>query len=132
MLGYADIYFADCFIQTLKYFPFYRQIMCGFSPTASHSELSVPDYEIEMKYDYWSSTKSDYGSTSFVESEIIGMESFHKLNIPLIHLKTKSEKDDQEEREYDRMIKQVKIVNEVVNMTKKKKKQKENFSLVKK
>ena len=106
--------------------------MCEFSPKTSHSTFLIPDYEIEMKYDYWSSTKSDYGSTSFVESEIIGMESFHKLNIPLIHLKTKSEKDDQEEREYDRMIKQVKIVNEVVNMTKKKKKQKENFSLVKK
>jgi len=45
-----------------------------------------------MKYDYWSSNKSDYGSTSFVEGEIIGMDSFHKLNIPLIHLKTKSEK----------------------------------------
>ena len=51
------------------------------------------------------STKSDYGSTSFVESEIIGMESFHKLNIPLIHLTTKFEKEDREEKESDRIIK---------------------------
>ncbi len=63
-----------------------------------------------MKYDYWtsdywSSDKSDHGFTSFVESEIIGMESFHKLNIPLIRLKTKSEKEDQEEKEYDYKIK---------------------------
>jgi len=108
VLGYADIFFADCFIQTLKFFPFYRQTMCVFSPKPSHSELLIPDYDIEMNdywYDYWSSTKSDYGSTSFVESEIIGMESFHKLNIPLIHLKTRSEKDDQEEKESDPIIK---------------------------
>ena len=105
MLGYADIFFADCFIHTLKYFPFYIQITCEFSPKPSHSALSVPDYDIEMKYDYWSSTKSDYSSTSFIECEIIGMESFHKLDIPLIHLKTKSEKEDQEEKESGRMLK---------------------------
>ncbi len=109
VLGYADIFFANCFIPTLKYFPFYRQIMCEFSPKPSNSALSVPDYDIEMNdywYDYWSSNKFDYGSTSFVESEIIGMESFHKLNIPLIHLKTRSEKDDQEEKkESDPIIK---------------------------
>lgn len=68
--------------------------MSEFSPKDSHSELSIPDYDIEMKYGYWSNTNSDYGCTSFVECEIIGMESFHKLNIPLIHLKTKSEKED--------------------------------------
>ena len=55
-----------------------------------------------MKYEYWPSTKSDYGSTSFVEGEIIGMESFHKVNIPFIHLKTRSEKDNQEEKEHGR------------------------------
>ena len=101
VLGYTDIFFADCFIHTLKFFPVFKQIMCNFSPKPSHSELLIPDYEIKMKYDYWSSTKSDYGSTSFVEGEISGMESFHKLDIPLIHLKTRSEKDDQEEKESD-------------------------------
>jgi len=58
-----------------------------------------------MKYDYWSNTNSGYGSTSFVECEIIGMESFHKLDIPLIHLKRRSEKRNQEEFESDRIIK---------------------------
>jgi hypothetical protein len=101
VLGYADIFFANCFIPTLKCFPVFKQIMCEFSPKSSHSILSIPDYDIKMKYDYWSSVKSDYGSTSFVESEIIGMESFHKLDIPLIHLKIISEKDDQEEKESD-------------------------------
>jgi len=61
--------------------------MCDFSPKLSHFAVSVPDYDIEMKYDSRPNIESDYGSTSFVESEIIGMESFHKLNIPLIHLK---------------------------------------------
>jgi len=42
---------------------------------------------------------------SFVEGEIIGMESFHKLNIPLIHLTTSSEKRNREEFESDRIIK---------------------------
>ena len=58
-----------------------------------------------MKYDYWSNTNSGYGSTSFVECEIIGMESFHKLDIPLIHLTTSSEKRNQETFESDRIIK---------------------------
>ena len=40
----------------------------------------------------------------FVECEIIGMESFHKLNIPLIHLKTRSEKDNQEEKESESQL----------------------------
>jgi len=101
VLGYADIFFADCFIQTLKYFPIYKQIMCEFSPKPSDSEHLIPDYEIKMKYDYWSRNVSDYDCTSFVEGEIIGMESFHELDIPLIHLKTRSEKDDQEEKESD-------------------------------
>jgi len=105
VLGLADIFFANCFIPTSKYFPFYKQITCEFSPKHSHSELSIPDYDIEMKHDYWSSNKSDHGSTSFVEGEIIGMDSFHKLNIPLIHLTTKSEKDDQEEKESKSIIK---------------------------
>jgi len=61
----------------------------------------VPDYDIIINKEYWSSTKSDYGSTSFVECEIIGMDSFHKLNIPLIHLTTRSEENDQEEKESD-------------------------------
>ena len=105
VLGYADVFFANCFIQTLKYFPFYRQTMCEFSPKTSDSENLVPDYEIKMKYDYGSNNKSDYGSTSFVEGEIIGMESFYILNIPLIHLKTRSEKEDQEECDSDCKIK---------------------------
>jgi len=58
-----------------------------------------------MNNDYSSSNKSDYSCTSFVECEIIGMDSFHKLNIPLIHLTTRSEKEDQEEHESDRIIK---------------------------
>ena len=37
-------------------------------------------------------------------SIVIGMDSFHKLNIPLIHLTTRSEKEDQEE-ESDCIIK---------------------------
>jgi len=50
-----------------------------------------------MNKGYWSSTKSNYSCNSFVECEIIGMDSFHKLNIPLIHLTTRSEKENQEE-----------------------------------
>jgi len=72
--------------------------MCDFSPKPSHSELSVPDYDIEMNYDYWPNNKSDFGSTSFVEAEIIGMDSFHKLDIPLIHLKTRSEKETKDHK----------------------------------
>ncbi len=33
------------------------------------------------------------------------MESFHKLDIPLIHLTTKSEREDQERYESERIIK---------------------------
>ena len=33
------------------------------------------------------------------------MDTYHKLNIPLIHLKTRSEKEDQEEKESDGIIK---------------------------
>lgn len=94
VLGYADIYFAQCFIPTKKHFPIWKQIVCVYEHKFVHERDSL-DYEIVDETYTWID-KVSYGTTDFVEGDVIGMESHHKLPIDVIRLKIKDD-DDQED-----------------------------------
>ena len=98
MLGYADIYFAQCFIPTKKYFPIWKQIICKYELKSDQKGESL-DYEIEDEtYTSWVD-ESPCGMTDFVEDDVIGMETYHKLPIDVIRLKMKEEVEEEVEQE---------------------------------
>lgn len=102
VLGYADIYFAQCFIPTKRFFPYWKQTVCKYTPK-SPTIHEPPDHEIvDETYSDWIS-ESSYGQTLFVEGELIGMENYCKVSIEVVRLKStgeeKGEEGDSEEKE---------------------------------
>lgn len=97
VLGYGDIFFAQCFIPTRKYFPYWKQTICRFTP--AQTKESTGDYDIEDEsYSSWIS-ESDYGHTLFVEGELKGTENYHKVMIDVIRLRPKEEEGEEENNE---------------------------------
>ncbi len=93
-LGYADIYFAQCFIPTKKYFSYWKQTVCKF--TLAQTKELTDDYDIEDEsYCAWIS-ESDYGQTIFVEGDLRGMENYHEVSLDIIRLKPKEEEEEEE------------------------------------
>lgn len=100
-LGYADINFTSFNCPTEKLFPFWKQIASKWEPEEEQPQGENEDnLEIEIEYGYgynWHS-QNIFGEVIFLEGEIEGTETYHRLTIDIIQLnKEDVEKNNDEE-----------------------------------
>lgn len=103
VLGYAEISFAQCFIPTNRFFPYWKQIVCKYTPRPTLQKEQI-EYDIEDEtYSDWIS-ESSYGQTLYIEGDLIGMENYCKVSIEVVRLKPKGEEEEEDSKEREGII----------------------------